>query len=498
MAEDIDLGKISLTPKGTWNEETHVEFNDVWKYGIGKFLALKDSVGITPSDDGVNWYELSSQGLSAYQVAVNEGFQGSVSDWLAYLRQPTIEASKDLVSTSEGSDTSDLDIVDSSGNVLVQFSQGHIKTRNFDSANIAENSGGATTNYNDLSNKPAIDGHVLTKDTLSSSLGLPLINQSDTSDLDIVDSSGNVLVQFSQGHVKTRNFDSSNNIGSYKQMKILFISNSFGCDAFTYLPHICNKFDIKIKLGIAFYPWCSLKQHWENRSINFYTSGLNAGYWKNDELIWNRTDSGLMSMLEDEEWDMVAFLQNPSYEEFYDGLEGSYEGYQPYLDNLINLVKENIPNVKLAWQFSHPRPRATNRTTVVYPNIISSAKKVLLNTEVDVLIPNATAIENARTSIIKNIGGTNLLTSDDLHLDDRIGRLVAAHTWFEAVVSKILNVSSYGKSYIPPETLDFEIPNARTSQVYQASLWDCEIARMAARMAVANPYSITDMSSITF
>ena len=429
MAENIDLGKISLTPKGTWNEETHVEFNDVWKYGIGKFLALKDSVGITPSDDGVNWYELSSQGLSAYQIAVNEGFQGSVSDWLAYLRQPTIEASKDLVSTSEGSDTSDLDIVDSSGNVLVQFSQGHIKTRNFDSAN---------------------------------------------------------------------NTGSTGSTGSYKQMKILFISNSFGCDAFAYLPHICNKFDIKIKLGIAFYPWCSLKQHWENRSINFYTSGLNAGYWKNDGLIWNRTDSGLMSMLADEEWDMVAFLQNPSYEEFYDGLGGSYEGYQPYLDDLINLVKENIPNVKLAWQFSHPKPRATNRTTVVYPNIISSAKKVLLNTEVDVLIPNATAIENARTSIIKNIGGTNLLTSDDLHLDDRIGRLVAAHTWFEAVVSKILNVSSYGKSYIPPEILDFAIPNARTSQVYQASLWDCEIARMAARMAVANPYSITDMSSITF
>lgn len=92
MAEDIDLGKISLTPKGTWNEETHVEFNDVWKYGIGKFLALKDSVGIAPSDDGVNWYELSSQGLSAYQMAVNEGFQGSVSDWLAYLRQPAIDA----------------------------------------------------------------------------------------------------------------------------------------------------------------------------------------------------------------------------------------------------------------------------------------------------------------------------------------------------------------------------------------------------------------------
>ena len=31
MANDIDLGKISITPKGDWNNKTEVEYNDIWR-----------------------------------------------------------------------------------------------------------------------------------------------------------------------------------------------------------------------------------------------------------------------------------------------------------------------------------------------------------------------------------------------------------------------------------------------------------------------------------
>lgn len=92
MTNDIDLGKISITPKGVWSEIIQVEYNDIWKYLDGKYLALKDSFGITPSDDGVYWYELSTQGMSAYEIAVNEGYEGTIADWLAYLKQPALDA----------------------------------------------------------------------------------------------------------------------------------------------------------------------------------------------------------------------------------------------------------------------------------------------------------------------------------------------------------------------------------------------------------------------
>lgn len=82
MANDIDLGKISITPKGDWNNKTEVEYNDIWRYKNAKYLALQDSTGVVPADDGVYWYELSSQGKArisrqstmAFPAAKKNGF----------------------------------------------------------------------------------------------------------------------------------------------------------------------------------------------------------------------------------------------------------------------------------------------------------------------------------------------------------------------------------------------------------------------------------------
>lgn len=91
MANDIDLGKISITPRGDWNNKTEVEYNDIWRYKNAKYLALQDSTGVVPADDGVYWYELSSQGKSAYQQAVDNGFPGSEEEWLQSLKQPALD-----------------------------------------------------------------------------------------------------------------------------------------------------------------------------------------------------------------------------------------------------------------------------------------------------------------------------------------------------------------------------------------------------------------------
>lgn len=71
---------------------------------------------------------------------------------------------------------------------------------------------------------------------------------------------------------------------------------------------LCAKHNITVTLGIAHYPWGSLKQHWDNRGINLYTSPLNAGYWKSSGITWTRVDSGLTTILNDEEWDIVGLL----------------------------------------------------------------------------------------------------------------------------------------------------------------------------------------------
>lgn len=101
METDVDLGKISIVPKGDWNDQEKVEYNDIWRYNSAKYLALKESQGVIPSDDKVYWYELSSQGKSAYQQAVEDGFTGSEAEWLQSLKQPAIDAATQAAAAVE-------------------------------------------------------------------------------------------------------------------------------------------------------------------------------------------------------------------------------------------------------------------------------------------------------------------------------------------------------------------------------------------------------------
>lgn len=101
METDVDLGKISIVPKGDWNDQEKVEYNDIWRYNSAKYLAIKESQGVIPSDDKVYWYELSSQGKSAYQQAVEDGFTGSEAEWLQSLKQPAIDAATQATAAVE-------------------------------------------------------------------------------------------------------------------------------------------------------------------------------------------------------------------------------------------------------------------------------------------------------------------------------------------------------------------------------------------------------------
>lgn len=74
----------------------------------------------------------------------------------------------------------DLDLTDSDGNVIARFANGHIQTKEFDSANI-----------------PASGGSVDAK--ISSS----------TADLVLSDAQGNVVAEFTGGHIRAKNFNSA-------------------------------------------------------------------------------------------------------------------------------------------------------------------------------------------------------------------------------------------------------------------------------------------------
>lgn len=57
------LGKVACTPKGDYSASTNYVVLDIVSYGGGSYMALKNVTGVTPSNDGVNWMQLSSQGI---------------------------------------------------------------------------------------------------------------------------------------------------------------------------------------------------------------------------------------------------------------------------------------------------------------------------------------------------------------------------------------------------------------------------------------------------
>lgn len=62
MANTV-LGKVSVVPRGDYNASTTYYALDIVGYEGGSYLAMQQVTGVTPSNDQVNWMQLSGPGL---------------------------------------------------------------------------------------------------------------------------------------------------------------------------------------------------------------------------------------------------------------------------------------------------------------------------------------------------------------------------------------------------------------------------------------------------
>ena len=114
----------------------------------------------------------------------------------------------------------DLDVSDARGNVLVRFKDGHIQTKEFDSSDID----GMKDDINSKQDAPSSSGTAGQVLGLNNSLKPVWVDQSggggsgnvdvkDSTeqgvDLDVSDNSGHVVMRLKDGHIQTKNFDSS-------------------------------------------------------------------------------------------------------------------------------------------------------------------------------------------------------------------------------------------------------------------------------------------------
>lgn len=97
---------------------------------------------------------------------------------------------------------------------------------------------------------------------------------------------------------------------------------------------------------------------------------------------------------------------------------------------------------------------------------MSAVKKISRKTGIKVVVPCGSAIQNARTTMLKDS-----ITRDGYHLHKTFGRYVAACTWFE----KIFKQSVVGNTYMPEGMSESQ----------------CFAAQISAHKAIRRPYKVS-------
>lgn len=233
-----------------------------------------------------------------------------------------------------------------------------------------------------------------------------IINDDSQSNLNIGDANGNVLVQFREGHIKTKNFDSSNiNINespktSKKSLKALFIGNSVSQDHIAYLPYILkNTYGDEIDFSIYIYyiGGYTIGQYVDN----VITENKNAeifSYAKNIEVWTNSSGTKLKDALQKEEWDIIS-------------IQGYFNNYRIEEDMtkvpvFVEFLKSNTKkSFELAWLMHQ-----TYKSNEVLHDIIYGAKQAIIENPITLLFSPCFVTEYA-----KQFFSQSQLSPDGIH-----------------------------------------------------------------------------------
>ena len=250
-----------------------------------------------------------------------------------------------------------------------------------------------------------------------------------------------------------------------KAIKILAIGNSFSVDALDqHFYDLAHAEGIDVIVGNMYIGGCTLQKHLNNAlndkpAYTYRKRGLDGKMVVTKEV-------SLAQALADESWDYISFQQQS-------GRSGLYDTWVESLPKLIEYVKPKLPKdvvmmIHQTWAYDQTSTHKNfinynNDQKVMYNAIMAAVKKISDYTGIKMVIPSGTAVQNARSTILKDC-----ITRDGFHLHKIYGRYVAACTWFETIFRK----SVVGNPYKPEGMTDEQ----------------CLAAQKSAHLAVKQPY----------
>lgn len=321
-------------------------------------------------------------------------------------------------------------------------------------------------------------------------------------DFRLTDEAGRILLEISQGNIKTKNFDSSA-VSSKRSLKIFLIGNSFTYDLMAYAPFVLNTITDKIdfEIGIAKISGASLATQYN--SITGSTADYEFSYIKSGDSAWTIQSSKTFDYcISYADWDVVTLQQNSLNSPVW-------STYEPYLSNIIDILYGRGKNYKLGWILTQASADGSTRfpgpeidpdglyqtSDNMYNGIASCAQKVLENTPISFVIPDGTAIQNARhNSTLDALGTFGHLSYDGYHLQEGIPSLIVGYTaviWLLRECGMPMGI--FGNTVRPTDSwrTGKNIPGIHGSAVGVTDS-NCRIAQKCALIAYNTPYEITE------
>ena len=257
-------------------------------------------------------------------------------------------------------------------------------------------------------------------------------------------------------------------------LKILTIGNSFSDDSMEYVYYIAKATGVKnIELGNLRIDGCSLATHLDNARND--KAAYTYRHWGNGETGWTNTYNVKISdTVLGTDWDYVVLQQ----------VSGSSNVASTYDDvkEMAGIIFKLDMTTKIAWNMTWSYRNDTSAS--MYDGIVDAVEaKVMTGTEVSLVIPTGTAIQNARTSVITdNSTSTScVLMRDNKHLSYDLGRYIAALTF-------VRKLTGSGISNVKAPTSDTE------GHTFTISDLANKVAIESAMNAVSYPYVVTNSS----
>ena len=200
-------------------------------------------------------------------------------------------------------------------------------------------------------------------------------------------------------------------------LKILSIGNSFSVDGLEYAYQIANDLGVEnIEIGNLYIGGCCLSKHLTNaqNDSSSYT------YYYNDSGTWTTTNNYKISTaVSSTNWDFITFQQCSNYS----GVEDTYDDLVSLMEIVTPMCSSATFGWHMTWAYQSDSTHSAfanydNDQQTMYNAIINSVKnKIVPNNKLKFIIPNGTAVQNARSS---SLGDT--LTRDGYHMSYDIGR----------------------------------------------------------------------------